>query len=49
MSNEDFGFYAFGDSVEVLVIGRNTYEFVLSTGQWAYGHKKVIPCTFCLM
>ena len=29
------------DSVDVLVMGRNTYEAVLGFGQWPYGGKKV--------
>jgi len=40
--NEDFGFNAFMDSVDVLVMGRNTYELVLSFGQWPYGNKRAI-------
>lgn len=30
------------DSVDVLVMGRNTYEAVLGFGQWPYGGKKVV-------
>ena len=30
------------DSIDVLVMGRNTYKFVLSSGQWPYGNKRVI-------
>jgi len=40
--NEDFGFNAFIDSIDVLVMGRNTYELVLSSGLWPYGNKRVI-------
>lgn len=40
--NEDFGFQAFMDSIDVLVIGRNTYEMVLSFGQWPYGSTRVV-------
>jgi dihydrofolate reductase len=42
---EDFGFQEFMDSVDVVVMGRNTYEMVqlvLSTGQWPYGSKRVV-------
>ena len=39
---DDFGFYAFMDSIDVLVMGRNTYEKVLSFGQWPYGDKPVV-------
>jgi len=39
---EDCGFFAFFDSVDCLIMGRNTYEKVLSFGQWPYGEKPVI-------
>ncbi len=39
---EDCGFFAFMDSVDALVMGRNTFEKVLSFGQWPYGDKPVI-------
>ena len=39
---EDYGFNAFLDSIDVLVMGRNTYELAISTGQWPYGNKRVI-------
>jgi len=41
-SSEDFGFKTFMNSVDVLVMGRNTYEFVLAFDQWLYGDKRVI-------
>ncbi len=31
---EDCGFQAFMDSVDALIMGRKTYEQVLSRGQW---------------
>ncbi len=40
--DDDFGFKAFMDSIDVLVMGRNTYEMVLSFGQWPYGSKRVV-------
>jgi len=40
--DEDLGFNTFMDSVDVLVMGRNTYEMVLSFGQWPYGSKRVV-------
>jgi len=40
--NEDFGYNAFIDSVDVLVMGRKTYELVLSFGPWPYATKHVI-------
>lgn len=40
--NEDFGFNAFMKSIDVLIMGRNTYELAISTGIWPYGNKRVI-------
>lgn len=39
---EDCGFQAFMASVDVLVMGRKTYEQVLSFGAWPYGQTRVI-------
>lgn len=36
------GFKEFYDSVDVVVIGRRTYEVVLGFGKWAYGKKSVV-------
>ncbi|MDX2470336.1 MAG: dihydrofolate reductase family protein [SAR324 cluster bacterium] len=33
---EDFGFVAFMNSVDHLVMGRNTFELVVSFGEWPY-------------
>ncbi|MBF0240835.1 MAG: dihydrofolate reductase [SAR324 cluster bacterium] len=41
-NSEDYGFQKFMDSVDVLVMGRKTYEMVLSFGQWPYGTKRVV-------
>lgn len=42
-SNGDFGYRAFMDTVDVLVMGRNTYETVLGFGgEWPYGDKRVV-------
>ena len=38
---EDYGYRAFMDSVDALVMGRNTFEKVLSLGPWGYGDKPV--------
>ncbi len=35
----DYGYTPFFDSVEVLVMGRKTYELSLSFGEWPYGDK----------
>ena len=39
---EPHGFEEFYASVDVLVMGRRTYEFVVSYGQWFYGKKPVV-------
>lgn len=40
---EDLGYYQFIDSVDVLVMGRNTFDKVLSFGvSWPYGNKQVV-------
>lgn len=40
--DEDYGFREFMDSVDVLVMGRNTYEVVSSFGEWPYHGKRVM-------
>ncbi len=35
----DYGYTAFFDSVETLIMGRRTYERVLGFGEWPYGEK----------
>ena len=40
--NEDYGYRKFFDSIDVLVMGRNTFEKVLSFEEWPYAGKKVI-------
>ena len=39
---EDYGYQEFMESVDVLVMGRNTYELVLTFGSWPYGEKPVV-------
>ena len=39
---EDCGFSEFMQTIDVLVMGRKTYEKVLSFGLWPYGEKSVI-------
>ena len=41
-SGEDCGYKEFMDTVDVLVMGRNTYEQVLTFGEWPYGNKPVV-------
>lgn len=40
--SEDCGYHAFMDSIDVLVVGRKTYEQALSLGKWPYKDKPVI-------
>ncbi len=42
---EDYGFKAFMDSVDALVMGRNTFEKVMTFGAWPYGKKPVVVLT----
>jgi dihydrofolate reductase len=39
---EDCGFQAFMDTVDALIMGRRTYEQVLSSGEWPYGATPVL-------
>jgi dihydrofolate reductase len=39
---EDMGYEAFVATVDALVIGRKTYETVLTFGTWPYGEKPVV-------
>ena len=39
---EDYGYKRFMDSVDTLVMGRNTFEKVLTFGVWPYGAKPVV-------
>lgn len=41
-SGEDYGYKAFMDTVDAIVMGRNTYEKVLTFGEWPYGIKPVV-------
>lgn len=40
--SEEYGYKAFIDAVDVLVMGRNTYELVLTFNAWPYTGKKVV-------
>lgn len=42
---EDGGFAAFMASIDVLVMGRNTFDQVQSFGQWPYGEKPLVVLT----
>ena len=39
---ENCGFQVFMDSVDTLIMGRKTYEQVLSFGQWPYGKMPIV-------
>ena len=41
-NGEDYGFQSFMDTVDTLVVGRKTFEQVLTFGQWAYGDTPVV-------
>lgn len=38
-SGEDYGYQAFYDSVDALIMGRSTYEQILTFGDWPYSGK----------
>jgi len=42
---EDYGFQDFFSSVSCLVMGRNTFEKVLTFGRWPYEGKRVVVMT----
>jgi dihydrofolate reductase len=41
-NGEDYGYKAFMDTVDVLIMGRGTYEKVLTFGNWPYTGKQVV-------
>ena len=41
-AGEDYGYKAFMASVDVLVMGRKTYQQVLTFNEWPYSGKKVV-------
>lgn len=46
--DEDYGFKKFSDSVDALVLGRNTYEIVSGFDEWPYKGKRVIVLSHSL-
>lgn len=42
LEGEDYGYQAFADSTGVLVMGRNSFDKVMSFPQWPYGDKPVV-------
>lgn len=45
ISMEDAGYDEFFSTVDALVMGRKTYEMIVSFGQWPYGDKPVWVCS----
>lgn len=41
-AEEDFGYQEFMDSVDVMILGRRTFEQVLTFAEWPYGVKPVV-------
>ena len=44
-NGEDFGYESFMKTIDTLVMGRGTYEKVLTFGSWPYGKTKVVVLT----
>lgn len=44
-SDEDYGYKEFMATVDVLVMGRNTFEKALTFAEWPYGGKPVVVLT----
>lgn len=42
---DDYGYRAFFESVDAVVMGRNTYELVQTFGRWPYGKMRVVVLT----
>lgn len=42
---EDYGYHDFINSIDALVMGRNTYELILTFDKWFYGDLPVIVLT----
>ncbi len=42
IGNEDYGYALFFASIDVLILGRKTYEFVANLNEWLYQGKRVI-------
>ena len=41
-TEQDYGYQEFMDSVDTIVLGRNTFEFVVTFDTWPYSGKKVV-------
>jgi dihydrofolate reductase len=42
---EDYGFAAFFNTVDAIIMGRNTYDLALTFDAWHYGDKRIIVLT----
>lgn len=40
--DEDYGYQAFADNTDAMLIGRKTYQTILGFSSWPYPHKRVI-------
>jgi dihydrofolate reductase len=45
VEGEDYGYKAFADTCDTLVVGRNTYDTVLGFEEWPYAGKRVVVLT----
>ena len=45
MPGEDYGYNAFFESVDVVLLGRNSYDVVLGFSEWYYGDKRCVVLT----
>ncbi|MNK59557.1 Dihydrofolate reductase [compost metagenome] len=45
MPGEDYGYQAFFDSVDVVLLGRKSYDVVLGFPEWYYGDKRCVVLT----
>ena len=41
-TEQDYGYQEFMDTVDIIVLGRNTFELVLTFDSWPYSGKKVV-------
>ena len=41
-TEQDYGYHAFMDTVDTIVMGRNTFELALTFDPWPYSGKKVV-------
>ncbi len=45
ISPEESGYEDFFKSIDALVMGRNTYDFIVAYGEWPYGDKPAWVCS----